>query len=305
LIEIPTTFVVGAGASRIYELPTGGDLLAEARNLQSHNDVFQRIIKGRPELLEPLREFIKAATAYSGPSIDALIENQPKQDEVARLVIAGLMGSHLARLAVERPTIKSDTDWLLFVVERMRRGCGASIDRFCEGNRNVAFVTFNFDRQIEDRLVLLARNIFGVQAEKVLDSIEVIHVHGALPPSPEVSTLWIQTAAPEIRIIHDKLDPTVVDRARSAIGRADVVCFLGFSFQSDNLSTLDLPRSFKGSGSPEVFGTTRGMATSDVADVLRQFNRSPPHGTLLLKDLDCIDLLRDQDIVRCQPGPFA
>ncbi len=256
MITTHTTFVIGAGASVPYGLPTGKELAKRARKLTPKDAGYQLILS---QGVEPglLSAFLRDLTQHGGESIDEFLEQRqdsPETMKIGRLLIAGLMGEAMAR---PRQRDQSD-DWLAYLLGKMRRGT-KDIAQYAERNAGVYFVTFNFDSVLEDRFHEEFSTSFheGVMLDEMTEDRfhtgRVIHVHGRLPSAPEVplehDTLsgfspgwrqWIAGAASHVHVVHDEIDPKIVSKARDVLNASSIICFLGFAYDRVNLARLDL-----------------------------------------------------------------
>lgn len=307
MITRSTTFVIGAGASKCCGLPLGWDMVDDARRMGKSGSGVRLLLNALADSgygsKDDLIAFIKTINFYTGPSIDDLLEHQPAFRNLGRLVIAALMAQAVLGKPFRMiPENRSD-DWLGFVIERMLRGSGSDLSLLASAGHRVAFVTFNFDTIIEDRLVYTVMTTYGVteeRAKEVLASVEVVHVHGALPPRPEFTPDWVRRASEQIRIVHDDLNNDTTRRARELIARADTVCFLGFSYQRQNMNTLNLPNVVKKDA--QVFGSAYDLPISDMKDVTRLFWGHPIGGKEpVLEALPCRDFLAHHDIIETIP----
>ncbi len=80
MIRTPTTFVIGAGASRPYHLPTGRELHASAIRLRSNRDPHQLLLrtlaKGGIADEGELYRVLDELKAHPARSIDAYLESR-------------------------------------------------------------------------------------------------------------------------------------------------------------------------------------------------------------------------------------
>jgi hypothetical protein len=180
MITPPTTFVVGAGASRAYGLPVAWAVCKAAKGLIAGNDVYQLlycILKDTAILdrvLDDLRQ-------YGGPdSIDAFLEHRQHDEQtmlVGKLLIAGLLGSAIARRTPIPAGGTPNGNWIRHIIAFMARGISQAA-HFASAARNVAFITFDFDSVIEERSVQVIRSIYnGVVAvrDRVASVLETAH----------------------------------------------------------------------------------------------------------------------------------
>jgi len=294
MINTRTVFVVGAGASVPYFLPSGAELLDAAKNIQGNAETCAVLMDGLPDLITRranLRNFIDAIKRYRGPSIDCFLEDWPAFRQIGHEVIAALMGpwSNHARLKRIADGVPPEDDWLLYLARKMRDGA-KTWERFCDNP--ITFVTFNFDTVIEEELSETFKGFYGPAAD-VNRLPEVIHVHGRLPTFGELTQRWIADAALRVKVIHDELDQSVVESARNAIRTADVVCFLGMSYQTPNMDTIDSLALRQLAKQPEFFGTTFRLPRVERERALRWFPAKPDFG-----DKGCREFLAEHSVLR-------
>lgn len=315
MIAASTTFVVGAGASVPWGLPTAAELTSRARDPRTPSRLMDSLQEALGVTHVEFAPFLGALRADPTSSIDVFLETHT--DEVTRRIgrgmIAALMGRDIKKHQQRRP--KRQENWLLDIVDAMRAGA-RDLDSFVKGNR-VRFVTFNFDSVIEHELEGALRAIYPADAAAItaaVGQIPVVHVHGRLPPPDpsgrppqagvnppvHVSPAWIASAMEHVKVVHDQVPDGVLNRARQFIKGADVVCFLGFSYHPENLSKLAIREFVQDRLSPPsaratAYGTTCKMPQSEQLRVAEAFSdriRLQPSG------LDCAGALQNDYIVR-------
>src|SRR5439155_6111649 len=85
MIRTKTTFIIGAGASHSYGLPTGIQLLDSARKLNARSPIFQLLLHGGAVSPQDLNAFIEDLKSHPVPSIDAYL--QTRQAEKVTMTI--------------------------------------------------------------------------------------------------------------------------------------------------------------------------------------------------------------------------
>ncbi len=314
MITTPTTFVVGAGASTEYGLPTSADLREEAHNLRHWNPVaYQLILAAKLCTNEQLNTVLDDLRTQGTSSIDEFMfarQNDPLAMTVGRALIALLLGRKLVELNSPNSLGAGQTDWLGYIINKMQSGA-PDCKAFVEGNTQVRFVTFNFDSIIEDRLEKAIRNLYRPTEAHLHEAVnaihrQIIHVHGRLPRPPEHEFRadhswldWLQSAQSKIRVVMDQIDPEILSAARQAVRRSHILCFLGFAYASDNLKKLGLPEVFHVGADGEwvnrnVFGTVFRMGKGEIASVMDKLvGAELGDGTER-----CLGFLRDHHIFR-------
>jgi hypothetical protein len=311
MIATPTTFVIGAGASHAFGLPTAPQLRSKATGLVPRSTMYQLLIASGTVKPQAVNEFLEDLRQHPAPSIDAFLESRQHDETAMRighLLIAILMADSLLADLKRRP---GDQDWLGYIIERMRRGASRTWQEFANRNAGLRFITFNFDTVIETRLRDAFRAIFRglvseADVESAMSAFPILHVHGELPPLPSSPPMpdpfgqfpkewldWPERAASALRVVTDEIDPDTVVAAHDGMRSAEIVCFLGFAYAPENLTRLSLPKAFQGR-SPSIYGSAYGMRHGEQAWVIGRL----PTITLGSMQGTCLDILRDFHIFR-------
>lgn len=310
MVETPTSFIVGAGASNCYGLPLGSKLLERAKSLSPDSAVYHLARRHTAIPVERLNAILENLKQFPGPSIDDYLEKRqtdPDTQRLGRTLIAAFMAQALqTELNLRPPAVN---DWLKSLFLQMAEGAD-TFERFVEGNK-ITFVTFNFDSVIEARLEGLARDTYGAIDPQVLaKAVPVIHVHGRLPsppsiqlgfephssePSPEWLS-WIPDAASSVRVVFDSdIDEPTLLAACAALVQSQILCFLGFSYHPRNVERLSLGLWNKSAGRL-LFGTTTGMSNGERQRAKRRLHHAAPSATLDDHGSHCRPYLEATDI---------
>lgn len=295
MITTPTVFVVGAGASCVYGLPTGATLLDSARKLQPKDDTYQLICTGQDAT--KLNSVIHDLQEHGAESIDAYLQSRRHDADTQRIgrrIIAVLLAEALTTLKEPR-----GKDWLKYIFTRMFDEAEDNFEQFKQ-NR-VTFVTFNFDTCIEDRFNGFLRSTYNDEA---FGFPSVIHVHGelrlpdklpkptpgmpapAFPPRDHFGAFsaeiieWLSRAASDIRVVFDEIDEEHLVAARRAVSEAKVICFLGFGYGGRNLKRLGFPDRLKG----DYFSMFGSACDLERGEQFRVAKRLPDIGLSGTKD---------------------
>lgn len=287
MIRKNTVFVLGAGAHVPYGFSTGEGLLVRARSLSIEQ--MEEATEGQAHRrdLIPLRQ---ALTDNFLPSIDALLERRQSLRRPGKMLMLSLLVDE------ERNALgnqwKADEDWMPLVFQYMAEDA-ASLEQFSKNP--VTFITFNYDRFLEYRLIrgLVAR--YDVPAEEAWAAISkfgFFHVYGSLGQLPEqiprskgqlpITAAGIPFAAPQtsdttfrglalqdaervIQIVHDSGSASAVSQACQALHSTATqqIFFFGFAFGKvnvDRLQTRQIPPSVP------IYCTTYKMTSAEVLD---------------------------------------
>ena len=274
MITVPTTLILGAGASQAYGLPLGVEFL---------NSVCRR----NPEVLtalgfsdDEIRAFVDALIHAGYPSVDAFLEKFPKFVRIGKAAMAATLIPYEDPGLLFPPKARRP-HWYEFLANRLEIGALQFDD-----NR-LSIVTFNYDRSLEHYLYKVIATRCGrgdEHAFELLQTIPIIHVHGTLgaykplggdglPYGQEVTDEAVKIAASDIRIVSDTdVEWKQFQTARSLLKKAERILFLGFGFHPDNVRRLEV---FNKQWTPKmrdkvrVGGTTAGIGANDWTEIQR------------------------------------
>jgi hypothetical protein len=273
MITKPTVLILGAGASSPYGLPTAGEIAdAVVAEYRGHGGPITARL-AECGYTAQTRTFFEAFTESGYYSLDAFVLRRPEFRDIAKVTLAiKLMESEDDARLLAPP----EHDWYRFLFSRMMPKDPESF----RSNR-LAIVTFNFDRSFERRLARTLVGTYGVErAADLLSAVPVLHLHGQFgalkltdeafgrPYAVEQRADEIQRYARDIKLVDDEIDTAVLTDARNRMDHAETICFVGFSFQPENLDRLQA----KTLNQKTLFGTCRGMSDADVSRVYRYFN---------------------------------
>lgn len=328
MIEKRTVFILGAGASKPYGLPTAKelrwDIIQNFRkrygdHLIAHRETEkERACRGYPMT----HEAEKFCEVFNGPngmeSIDLFLSRQPRFREIGKLAILLSILGH-ERENSSGKAKEPQRDWYSHLYDRMTREAVGK-DGYREFGRNKAtFITFNYDRSLEHFLFRSLHSFEDATVENVreqIDQITISHVYGKLAPLPwqdsdhtkvleygaddSKSCGKILSMVQNLYVVHeDRLNPEQ-EKARAAISEAERVFFLGFGYARENLEALGLPGILK--PTQLVYGTTMGFIEREITDMqlfLAEGLRYPQKPTedvrskVHLRNCDCVALLRE------------
>jgi hypothetical protein len=248
MLEVPTVFVLGAGASAPYGFPTGIDLskTITAGLLNGPISAGLRDIAGiDPEALLHFRqEFYESGKN----SVDAFLEHRSDLMQIGKLVTAYAL--------IEREVLEElftfRESWLRELYNRLNSTFSAF------GAHQLSFVTFNYDRSVENflfRAISRSYNAPEPDVKVLMNKIPVIHLHGRLgflpwqdggesrPYNHQVTKESLRIAADNIKIIHEDItDVQDADfaRAKKLLSEADQIILMGFGYNSTNVERLGI-----------------------------------------------------------------
>jgi hypothetical protein len=280
----PTVFVVGAGASIPFGFPSGLSLLREAKALRPDD-----ITKKTNRILNPqqVEELSSVLRDCQEESIDAMLEQQEPILQAAgkRIIAQSILR---AEFSSRGGNARDGGDWFQYLFSRMAEGVSA-LDAFISKN-DVTFITYNYDRLIEYKLMAGLRAKFKANDDlwpTITDKI--IHLHGSLGtlfkstdyvpfgaihrtrPSAVLDAAineYLVVCERTIKIVHEpKPDGESFDKARAALRRAHAVFFLGFGFGRTNVDRLDFQCIKKDAA---ICYTRKGMTEQELRLYIRE-----------------------------------
>jgi hypothetical protein len=274
MIKRKTVFVIGAGAHCPYNFPDGAALIKSIikmlpANPNENNEFRQEFFQAYGQEIggigKILVEFRRMLDLGGHSSIDSFLATHARfggYPEVGKFAVAKCLlplefKASFSRTQKVISESNPDRDWLSYLFNYMSQGCLNSADEFIENNKST-FVTFNYDRTLEYFFYHRFQHTYGLSPAEALEKakqIPIIHVYGSLGDfhSGVVKTSFtpieIQSASACIRLMYeDRLQQPEIEKAKAAISDAAAVCFLGFSFDPDNIVRLEFPKVCKGSG---------------------------------------------------------
>jgi hypothetical protein len=309
-----TVFVLGAGASAPYGYPSGAEL---------KNDIVAALLgqkpNGRREILPgpvldaavragagsygKIDEIARSIYASGVRSVDEWVNDHRGESQVVKAMLAQIL------LAAERISIQSPRqmpharrddepsgDWLTYLLQ-------AVLDAGPGGLADIAIVTFNFDRMVEQRVLTTLSGRYRVdftRAAQMAGALKIVHVNGVLGMPP-----WLATEAskgvefgkdepPAVDVARDQIQFVYEEGAQDALrdatqlaADAPLVVFLGFGFHRMNTERIfaqagdrreSVPWSFsadRGSGREfrpvRFFGSAYGMTRAEARQKESEF----------------------------------
>lgn len=250
-----TVFVLGAGASKPYGFPLGAELSAEICERDPHRSLLAVLgpwVASDAISKADVKRFISAFERSGMSSIDAFLERRAEHIDLGTLAISALISRNEDP---DRPfNHATKENWYKALWNEMAKGSDNPITAL----RNVYFITFNYDRSLENFLFTAIKHAFGTDDAAALGHLKrlnIIHVYGSLgefhtelnvplnrwpyrlDPPPDS----IGAAARNIRLIpQGRKDGKEFEKARTLFGHAEVICFLGFGFDETNVERLGL-----------------------------------------------------------------
>lgn len=298
MITVPTTLVLGAGASYPYGFPLGAELrkyLCDPEFLswmpQFGFDVSELTVFQETFLKSEMRS-IDAFLARRGND-KVRLNSLHTYAEIGKAAIACCL------IQKEQPVqlhTATDDHWYQYLWSFI----ADSLESF--GQNKLSIITFNYDRSLEFYLLTALQNTFGISAQVAaehLKKIPILHVYGQLSALPELSQqgtetrryrhdivdpAYIAAAARGIRVIAENRDDDVVfEKAYSYLNAAQRICFLGFGFDATNIRRLRIHQLMQDirareGNAPLMFATTMGLERAERLSVINNLSTARSFG---------------------------
>ena len=276
MFQKKTVFVVGAGASAEFDMPTGDTLkndiadLLSRKNANQNGDphtTFRAVMMAtlgkteRQAFSEP--GFHLAAALPSFVSIDEALHYFSSDDKIVKI---GKLATAYILLKYERGSTiapashsgRSDVSrcshtWLaeLFSMSLSFAKREAVKDAF----ENIHFINFNYDRVIETYIATALQTLGGLtapSAEKIAATLNMVRAYGDLGPLPIADPRGIpfgfnpydqgnrlEEIANRIRTYTEQEgDPSIRQKIGGLMREAELVVFVGFGFHQQNVALL-------------------------------------------------------------------
>ncbi|MBA7522044.1 hypothetical protein ES705_14156 [subsurface metagenome] len=266
MIKERTIFILGAGASKPYGLPTGPELKADI--LYFLNRPGQKLLSirnySRLKYSGNSRDLIRNAAGVTESGIDRFVRDFDRSpiSSIDSFISKRSDYSVLGRTAIafvislsekSNELFASSDNWMGKLFEYMM------VDTYPSNfsSHQIKFITYNYDRSLEFYLLDSLKTSFGIddtEAAKILKQISIYHVHGKLAGliqlreshSKEYNGIvkdadQLAGLKDHIRIVSDKENVYQPDEMLMHIfDYAKRVYFLGFSFNQENINKLKL-----------------------------------------------------------------
>ncbi|MFH1081655.1 MAG: hypothetical protein V1766_15575 [Pseudomonadota bacterium] len=330
MIDVPTLFILGAGASKPYGYPLGTELRTEIIN--NFLMIFSGIINMSPlrerdknEHLRGAKDFIEHFAKAPVTSIDKYLAFNPSFKYYGKIAITicivqrEMQSTFLDQM--EEPFKKQD--WYRLLFNRMISTFNGPDDYKKFPENQIAFITFNYDRSLEHFLFSSFQHNFWQQRGKFERTLKdylpfpIIHVYGQCAQfiQEPISGLRLNTEidygetvadfetfkslSSGIHVVgEERSDNQLQSRIHELIKQYKRIFFLGFGYADENLEALGFQDIIDINW--KIYGTAHGMTKKEIEQVrrslIRNFKSDIPFEMFLnpyVEDKNSHDLLRE------------
>ncbi len=319
MINTPTVFILGAGASVPYGFPTGKKLKEDI--CTSFKERYLEKLKASMESdkddMQKLSERFQYKFKESpNPSVDRFLANNPSLSEYGKFAITMYILEYEERSkslfgnSSLKTQDKKDQDWYTYIFNRMTEKSMQPDGYKDFGNNNAVFITFNYDRSLEHFFYKSLINTYTEcqdrsQIIEELKKIKIYHVYGKIGPlgwegcgnpidyGKNLDYDALDFFKDNIKIIYEvQKDTKHLDEIAQEIKDAKKIFFLGFGYLEDNINIIKLIENINMSQS--FYGTSVGLFSQEVDRIRWRFHPKLEHfiSGMTFEDSDCLTLLR-------------
>ncbi len=284
MIKEQTLIIFGAGANSSYGYPTGEEL---KRNIiEDFPNIYSKYEPAIPhDELVTINEFCKAFDGSDDILIDYFLEtcNNPQFVNYGKLAIMMFIAESEKKVSKMKNIDFTKDDWYPILFNKLVEGIRDP--RALNKNNKINFITFNYDRFLEYRLTKSIKNKFSLDWENSYDIVNkfgIIHTFDRLPALPfedklkyynygeDIPFADIKEYAKKIKIVSER---NQIDKESiyGLISGADKIYFLGFGYNKENLSLLDIYGNII--KNIKIYGTAYGLNEQKIYEVRKIIGR--------------------------------
>ena len=268
-----TVFILGAGASCTYGLPTGNQLAEQIIEVGynvsgKHIDLdkwtniainFMNLIKDlnqKQKIITKLKLLAEAFKEFDYDSIDVFLNTLPQFENYGKLLIAYLiLRQENVDFLYSPSPVYINSNWPNWMKYLRKEIISNSINE--KSKQKISFITFNYDRSLEYYLQKVLSRTIPDQEIDIDKYFDIIHVYGKLGNISKmkdgVELLehesigygdWsdiknIEKASKNIQLIYEtRKNEDLTTQIKEKLIEAGKIYFMGFGFDQLNLDVL-------------------------------------------------------------------
>jgi hypothetical protein len=288
MIDTPTVFILGAGASKPYGYSTAAGLRELIIN--DYRNKLQALIVEvgikNPTLstfIHDAQEFVDAFRRSNIESVDKFLSLNPSFKGEGKRAIT------LSILHEEQKSNfpNASEDWYKLLFNRMISELKEPSDFVKFRENKVAFITFNYDRSFEHFLYDSFLHAFWDRRHDFEPSINefipfpIIHVYGQVDKTmwnggsdykAKCDFLKINKLSENIRVIGEVSGAFFKEKIAAILSEYKKIFFLGFRYAKENMDVIGMPGFVNENWN--MFGTAYGMTKREIDNVKRTFTNN-------------------------------
>jgi hypothetical protein len=291
------------GSHQIYSAITSIARMNNERTTREYIDACWKISNAMPQAIS-IDNFIDA---HKG---DAKIEL------CGKLAIASsiLKAEKSSDLFIDQSNVYNKIDftrtqktWFNSFFQLITENCTA--DNLASRLSSITLIIFNYDRCIEQFLYHALQNYYPInktRAKELVNLIEIYHPYGSIGNLPcladggvdygaEVYTSILLDVYKKIKTFTEGTDPdsSPIQKIRKSIADCEILIFLGFSYQKQNLRLIKPTKEeLEYSVSSKCYGTSLGLSKSSVVSIIDELSdfSNLSKENIFISDIDCTRL---------------
>lgn len=309
MITKNTVFVLGAGASKPYGYPTGAELrLKIATQFCDALEKLWNRINNDPEHVQmqmyDYRRMAKQFNASGISSIDKWMRLNPEHSLYAQRAIAFEIllaeQSSFFRESSHHP----EQDWYTYLYNRLTEDF-LDPQLYSISQNAVSFITFNYDRSLEQFLYESMLATFGkiqpIKLKEEFSKIPIVHIYGRLGQlkwendsgtAYRIGPRAFFDHAKTLRVMYSERQPEndKIQLAQKLLSEAEQVFFLGFGYAEENLNILNVPSVWK--HAQTIYGSAYKYLGAEVERSRLRVHKNGIGMKTILEQMDGLTLLR-------------
>lgn len=313
MISEKTLFILGAGASLPYGYPSGKDL-RKSISFNFVNDYVNyfcnsNVDQNNQNYINYLRKFSNKFYKSSNKSIDLFLSRNPEFNSVGKLAITLEIFKAEFESNFREKISNVNQDWYSYLFDRLTNTF-KNKDQFKLSENEISFITFNYDRSLQQFLFESLFNSFesikDTEAANEIRNIPILHVYGQIAPLPweshnsgisykrKIMSDIIDSANENIKLIDENNNSDIGQNISEMIRSADRIFFLGFGYAKENLEVLNFPYIIK--EEHKIFGTGLGLTDREITEISNTFfypGLTNSKNIIIKNNFDNLQLIRE------------
>lgn len=256
MINEKTLFILGAGASMPYGFPSASELresiLINSNAVRGMQYINQRTISPDKNITLPdIDSFKDIFSKSSNNSIDYFLSRNDKLMEFGKMCIVHSINK-FELISVFNEAIEKENrafDWYRFLFNFMIKTLREPDSGNNFTQNMVGFLTFNYDRSLENYFYTSLRNTFSQNLNdkdclRLINELGIEHIYGSVDPSeylvPYKKKFDYNDITKHMKNISIMTEPNLnsIDIFSQKISKYNRIFFLGFSYDEINLRNI-------------------------------------------------------------------
>jgi len=315
--------IIGAGGSYPYNFPLGEELLNNVQNSYVESartyvyNTYRTSDYESNSITVEAKKFVSKLNNITGISLDKFINFNPleKKNGLKALIIE-IIKNENSSISPGSKDVKGD--WYKYLFTKMISGLD-SFEAVKENfHNNLSFITFNYDRSLENYLynnllrIFINNNVNPKDIVQIIESIPIVHVYGKTgyldwesnPDKEKVVPYGqfdyhlfkkVESITDMIQLIYDERKASdQISKAKFLLTQSERILFCGFGYDEANLHILGLPEIIT---NQLVYGTGYKNTKNEMIHISNLLSRGYNTDNIHILDLDCLTLLREHLLV--------